>query len=115
VIVTGVDVTCNVTILVGYDPADVVSRVGDALRSYLDPAKWAIDVNDNPNDPKTWNNINTVYYLEVSSVINLVGGVGRIVDLRIGPAAGAQYATDLTLPGVVALPSPGTFNITYTL
>jgi hypothetical protein len=114
VIVTGVDVTCNVTILEGYDPVDVVGRVGDTLRNYFDPAKWGIDVNDNPNDPKTWNNINTVYYLEVSSVINLVGGVGRITDLRIGPAGGAQYAADLTLPGVVTLPSPGTFNITYT-
>jgi hypothetical protein len=113
VTVTGVDITSTVTVLEGYDPVDTTSRVAGALTSYLDPSKWGMDINDNPDDPKTWNNINTVYYLEVSSVINLVGGVGRITDLRIGPAGGAQYAADLTLPGVVTLPTPGTFNISH--
>jgi hypothetical protein len=112
--VTGIDVTCSVTVLSGYDPADVVSRIVGALQSYLDPSKWGMDIQDNPDDPKTWNNINTIYYLEISTVINNVGGVNRIVVLRMGLAGGAQYPADLTIPGVVPLPTPGTLNITYT-
>jgi hypothetical protein len=109
-----VDVTANITVLDGYDPGDTISRVQQSLSNYLDPATWGVEPTDNPADPKTWDNVAMVYYLEVSTVINNVGGVDRVTDLRIGANGGPQYAADLALPGVVPLPHPGSLVVTYT-
>lgn len=107
-----VDVTVDISVLPGYDPVDVAARVSAAIDSFLDPSIWGIDPTDNPADPKTWNNTTTVYYLELATAINNVGGVDRITQLVIGLAGGSLSSGDVVLSGVVPLPSPGTVTVT---
>jgi Baseplate J-like protein len=108
---TAVDVIVSITVYQGYDPIDVASRVQIMIDSFLDPAIWGIDPNDNADDPKTWTNIDTIYYLELATAINNVAGVNRVTSLVFGISGGSLAAADLVLPGVVPLPNPGQIQV----
>jgi len=99
-----IDVSVTVKVLSGYDPTEVASRVEAAVIAYLNPANWGVSQDDDPNDPQTWVNEQTIYYLELATVINNVAGVDRITALTLGAHGGAQVATDYVLNGVVPLP-----------
>lgn len=111
-IVRIIDVSTTVTVLPGYNPTDVAARVQAVIANFLSPALWGMDDNDNRNDPKTWTNKNTIYYLELATAINNVGGVDRITLLSIGLHGGAMNPADYVMAGVVTLPNPGTITVT---
>jgi uncharacterized phage protein gp47/JayE len=112
VFVRSIDVTTSITVLPGYSAADTASRVTSAIQYFLNPALWGMDPNDNKNDPKTWINKSTIYYLEMSTAINNVGGVDRIVSLTLGLHNGPQAPQDYVMQGVVTIPNPGTILVT---
>jgi hypothetical protein len=107
-----IDVTTSITVLPGFSASDTASRVQSAITYFLNPAIWGMDINDNQNDPKTWTNKNTIYYLELSTAINNVGGVDRITLLTIGLHSGPQSPQDYVMQGVVTIPNPGTILVT---
>lgn len=106
-----IDITAHFTVLPSYDLTDVQSRVYAAIQTYTDPSLWGIADTDDPNDPKTWINETTIYYLELSTIINNVPGVDRITLLQIGPHGGALAADDYVMAGVAPLPSPQTITV----
>lgn len=109
--VNQVDVNVHINVRADYSLTDVQSRVYSAVTNYLDPRYWGIGVNDNPNDPQTWNNITTVYYLELAALINDIPGVDRITLLELGIHLAALAASDLALTGVAPIPNPNTITV----
>ena len=107
-----IDVSVTVTVLPGYNPTDVAARTQAVIQSYLSPAIWGMDDNDNRNDPKTWTNTTIIYYLELATAINNVGGVDRITLLTLGPHLGTLNPADYTMTGVVPIPTPSTITVT---
>lgn len=111
---TAIDVTVNVTVLSGEDPATVVAAIETALTNYLDPATWGTTADDD----RAWSNVTTVRYLEIATVINNVSGVdtitttGGLFDLEIGISGGALGRADVDIPGVVPLADAGTLTVT---
>jgi hypothetical protein len=97
---TTINVAFTVTIFPNFDPVDVVQRSIDAVNSYLSPATWGTPPNA---DARTWMNVTTVAYLEVSTVINNVEGVDRVMTLTVNGGT-----ADVNMTGVATLPRPGT-------
>jgi hypothetical protein len=103
---TAVDVTTTVKALVGWNQSDVDEAVTQALSDYLSPSTWGAPI----GDAIGWENITAVRYLELATVINNVQGVDYITALSFGtPTLGS---TDVTLPGMFPLPTPGAINVT---
>lgn len=100
-----IDVTVNFTTTAGYSPTEVAGRVTDAIQNFLDPRYWGISDIDDPNDPKTWNNVTVIRYLELGTAINNVAGVDVVTLLTLGPHSGTLAAQDLVLTGLVPLPN----------
>lgn len=110
-----IDVTVQVKVAVGFDPATVQANVVGAINNYLSPANWGVGIagTDSANDPQTWVNATTLYKFELAQVINGVDGVERIngpLQTSIHPNAVAEQ--DLALAGVVALTTPNTITVT---
>lgn len=106
-----IDVTIHFTTLVGYSISDVETRVTTAIQTFLDPAMWGITGNDNPNDPRTWNNTTLIRYLDLANVIKNVSGVDVINLLELGLHGGSLLSTDLDLSGIVPLPALTTLSV----
>jgi uncharacterized phage protein gp47/JayE len=106
-VISTVDVTTNFTVLSGYSIDDTEVRVESALRTYLDPRYWGVDRTDDSSNPISWNNITIVRYLELATLINNIPGVDIVTLLSIGVNGGPQTNQDITLSGVVPLPTPG--------
>lgn len=109
-IISQVDVTTHVKLASGYSASDVQARIVSNIQAYLDPKKWGIDRNDDPNDPQTWNNITIIRYDDLVWIVRGTPGVDYIVDLTVGLHGGAMSAADLNLTGVVPLPNYNTIT-----
>lgn len=113
--VNQIDVTVQVKVAAGFDPATVQTNVVAAINNYLAPSNWGIPPPgaDSSNDPQVWINATTLYKFELAQVINGVDGVERIngaLQTSIHPNAVAEQ--DLPLAGVVALTTPNTITVT---
>ncbi len=104
--ITPVAVTFTAVAYKGYDTADVQSRAVAAVSEYLNPATWG---RANAGDTFSWVADNIVRYLEVATAINNVEGLHYISALTVNGGA-----VDVTLPGVVALPTAGVITATIT-
>lgn len=97
---TTVNIAFTATTYPGYDAADAIDRAEVAIQAYLSPAAWGIGPNDTD---QTWTNLTIVRYLEIATVINNTEGINAITVLTINGSA-----ADLTLGGVIPLPTVGT-------
>lgn len=107
----GIDVDFTITILDGYDEADVNAAVVAALEDALDPAKWGLpDAAADHVDEKRWINRRTLYYQDLVTVVNNVAGVDVYTKLEVGPEGEAKGTADLSLKGAAPLPAPATIQ-----
>jgi uncharacterized phage protein gp47/JayE len=109
-----IDVTTAVVMNVGYQAADIINRVQQAIINFLNPATWGISPSDNPNDPITWINTPTINRLELASAITTVVGVNVINTLTLGAHGGAQSAADYLMPGKAPVPFTQVADLTVT-
>lgn len=113
--INNIDVTVQVKVLPGFDPAGVQAGVEAAIRDYLDPSNWGRPSGgtDTSSDPHAFVNQTVIYKFELASVINSVSGVDRIdgaLQMAISPNAVAEQ--DLTLAGIVPLPNADDITVT---
>lgn len=113
---TTIGVTVNVTHTADYAAATVVSNVEAALANYFDPANWglratheALGVSELSED---WLKQDTIYYLELTTLVNNVEGVDRVTSLTFGVEGMAFATSDLIIPGAAPLTRPGTMTVT---
>jgi hypothetical protein len=111
---TTIDVTVDVTAYPGYEQADVIARVEDALGAYLSPASWGVPPYGDTSG-RSWINDPVVRYLEVAEVVNETEGVHYIGALTIGEHGSALGTADVAMDGVAPLPRAGTFAVTVTV
>jgi hypothetical protein len=100
---TTVDLAYSIHLYPGFDPADVTARVTAMLQDLLSPAGWGI--------PKTedtgWVADNVVRKNKLIDLIGDVSGVDYVSTLTI---TGADGAGNVTLPGTIGLPRPGSIT-----
>ncbi len=107
-VVTLVDVTTTFHTLTGWAVADVEDLVLGTINDFLDSSVWGIQTDgDNPANPITWNNTTVIRYNEFVTAISNTQGVDYVDTLTFGEHGSSQAAADLTLTGVVPLPTPG--------
>jgi hypothetical protein len=106
---TTIDVTFQVKVYPGYDPAEVAGRVITQLQTYLSPASWGQPPYGDTS-ARSWINDTTVRYLEVAEQINRVDGVNYIVTLTIGPHGGTMGTADVPMTGPAGLAKAGTIT-----
>jgi baseplate J-like protein len=107
---TTVSVTYSVVAYPGFDPIDLAARIDETLAATLSPANWGRPSNfGDPGSPDAWYNEPVVRKNKIIDLIADVEGVNYVVDVTITGSAGTvDGAGDLTMPGSVALPRPGT-------
>jgi hypothetical protein len=98
---TAVDITYDLQTTVDGDPASTVAAVDAALASYLSPATWGVTA----DNPREWDKVDKVRYLEVAQVINNVDGVDYINSLTVNGGT-----ADVNLPGAMPLATAGTIS-----
>jgi hypothetical protein len=107
---TEVDVTVKVAVEVGYDPSTVVAAVEARLNEYLSPANWGLPkVGDGA--AVGWDNVLKVYFLELVSEVDRVGGVNRVVSLQLAEHGDPPGTADVSLAGVAPLARPGDIEV----
>lgn len=94
---TNIAVDFTVVAAAGYDLADLGARCIAAVQAYLAPGTWGGSA-----DSREWNGENTVRYLEVAQVLNMVDGVRYVQNLTINGGV-----VDVPLAGVAPLPTVG--------
>jgi len=72
--------------------------------NYLNPTIWGITMSDNPNDPKTWNNLTAIRYIDLGAAVRDTPGVEYVAGLTIGLHGQTQSSDDLDLNGIAPLP-----------
>lgn len=100
---TAVDIDFTVIAFPGYSATTVHDAAVDALAKYLDAATWGVDPGDTLQ--LSWTNETDVRYLEVASVLNAVPGVRYVSALTLDSGT-----ADVTLDGVVTLPTAGSIT-----
>lgn len=108
---TTIDVTASIVSLPGFNHADVCAAVETALENYLTPINWGRREGFG-QIPTTWVNSSTVYYLELTTLVNNVPGVDRINTLTFKKTGGSHNTTNVSLTGDVPLTQPGAIAIT---
>lgn len=105
---TVVDVTYEIHSYPGYGRDDLLARVDSMLADTLTPGNWGRPKNQgDPTRPVPWFADNVVRVNKLIDLIGDVEGVDYVTTLTI---AGAGVDGNLTLPGTVALPRPGTMT-----
>jgi hypothetical protein len=106
---TPIDVDWHVVAYLGYDADDLTARINGTLEQVLSPQGWGISQGSSgmPSTVPDWTNDTTVRGMKLVQVIGDVPGVNYVEALSIN--GGANFA-DFTMPGAVALPTPGTFT-----
>lgn len=103
---TAVDVRYDAVAAPGYDPADVRTRATAALGAYLAPRDWG-KPRIGSGDPREWSNTPVVRKFEVAEVLNRVEGLDYLTALTMRIGTNAFAEADITLPGVVPMPTAG--------
>lgn len=102
---TTIDIAYVVVARPGRDVAVIKSAIDAGLEAFVDPAQWG----STPDEPNMWTNEVLVRYLSVAEVVLSVEGVAYISTLTVNGGT-----TDVTMSGVIALPTPGTIGGTVT-
>lgn len=105
---TEFDVVTQIVVAPGFDEVTVISSVEARLAEYLDPAKWGLPTS---GESSGWVNRTTLYVNELISEIDRVGGVERVISVKIAKHEGTPEAKDLELAGVAPLARPGTIEV----
>ena len=108
---TEIDVEVDVTVLAGFDAAAVVAAVEARLTAYLSPANWGLPT-IGASTSVDWENQETVHLNELISEVDRVGGVGRVVTLKLAESGDPLAAADVALAGVAPLTEPGEIEAT---
>lgn len=113
---TTIDVTFAAKVKPGYDATTTELAAEQAVTDYLSPKNWGLPGSQNPGDSvvASWTDTPVVRYLELSQVINNIGGIDYITSLTFRVAGGTMDVLDITLAGVAALPRPGAIAGTVT-
>jgi hypothetical protein len=106
---TTVNVAYEVRPYPNFDPTDLVSRLNEMLAGALSPAGWGIPSSGDSQDVG-WVNDPLVRKNKIIDLMSGVEGVNYIGAVTITGSAGTVSGGDLTMPGIVALPRPGTFT-----
>lgn len=91
---TDVDVVYEGVCRPGFNPADVQAAADAAVLAFLSPALWALP---QEGDVRGWENRDTVYHQDISTVLNNVQGFERWTTLTINGVA-ADFALDVPAP-----------------
>jgi hypothetical protein len=95
----------------GFDEDDLYQRVDDAITAFLSPSTWG--------DPKSSSGEAMSFFapspvVRRNKLIDIIGdvdGVDYVIDVQITGSAGTVDSNgDLTMPGTIALPLPGTIS-----
>lgn len=105
---TKIDVTASVVVEAGFDPEAIAAAVKARLEEYFAPSAWGLPKN---GEGSGWVNRTSVYFNDVISEIDRVGGVDRVKSLEIGKHGGSLGTKDIELTGVAPLAEPGTLAI----
>jgi hypothetical protein len=107
--ITTVNVAFTAVAYAGYDPATVEAAAEEAVRDYLDPAKWGTPQSGDASSNGGWVDQPNVDRFEIATVLNEVEGLNRVTALTIN-----GDVLDITLTGKAALASAGTVAGTVT-
>jgi hypothetical protein len=109
-------VSCQVSVLPGYDPSSAAAGVQAAIISYLSPATWG-----NPGavstGQSTWlnsgNGFNIVRFNSLIGVAESVPAVAYVPNggLQLGFTASPSGTVDLLMPGPAPLPQSSTSTV----
>jgi hypothetical protein len=110
---TAIDLLAEVVVAAGFDPAAVLAAVELRLAAYLDPANWGLPVGyGDPGNSSGWVNTDTVYRNELIAEVSNVGGVDRVVTLKLAKAGAELKASEsIALPGIAPLTEPGSIEV----
>lgn len=110
---TEIDVTWEVVSYLNYDADDLTARINATLADALSPAQYGSEpAGDISGGPPDWTNDPTIRAMKLVQIVGDVQGVDYVEALSIN--AGANFA-DFTMPGTVALPTPGAMTGTVDL
>lgn len=109
---TTVNVAWAVVSYPGFDLVDLEDRINATLTDLLSPSNWGRPKNfGDPGTPDSWYNEPVVRRLKLVDVVGDVEGVNYVTTMTITGSAGTVDGNgDLTMPGSVALPRPGTIG-----
>lgn len=110
---TSIDVQVTIKPEVGADPNALQTNTVQAITDYLSPAMWGVPgpQREGGSDPTDWISSNVIRYLEVAQVINNIPGCAYIVSLQTAIHNASPNVVDITMPGDVALPTPGSIVV----
>lgn len=105
---TTINVTYSVKAMATHDPAALIENIDAILGEELSPTHWGSTRQDVRSSD--WDNDPVVRKNKLIDLIADVAGVAYVVDVDITGSAGSASGDDWTMPGVVALPLPGTMT-----
>ena len=110
---TSIDVQTTIKPEVGADPNALQTNTVNAITNYLSPNQWGVPgpQREGGSDPTDWISDNHVRYLEIAQIINNVAGCAYIVSLQTAIHNASPNVVDITMPGDVALPMPGSIVV----
>lgn len=105
---TEIDVDWAVVAYLNYDATDLETRINATLAEALSPSLYGSQpAGDISGGPPSWTNDPTIRAMKLVQVVGDVQGVDYVTALSIN--GGADF-DDFTMPGEVALPTPGTMT-----
>lgn len=108
---TTVNVTYSVKPYSGYDAVDLVARIDARLAEWLSPTEWGLPQSGDPGTALSAYTDAVVRRNKLIDIIADVEGVDYVDTLTITGSAGTVDGNgNLTMPGSIALPHPGTFT-----
>jgi hypothetical protein len=110
---TTVNVTYSVKLYPAADPTDAIARIDAALAAELSPDSWGSPKYTRDRPQPTWYNDPVVRKNKLIDLIGDVEGVDYVNDLTLSVPGGTpapDAGGNLTMPGAVALPRPGTMT-----
>jgi hypothetical protein len=107
---TPIDVEAKIEVETGFDPTSTASAAKERLAEIFDQAKWGLPTQGDSGSG--WVNRSFVYYLKLVGEVEKVGGVGRVIELKLGKHGKSLGTADLELEGIAPLTKPGTFTVT---
>ena len=115
---TSIDVQVTVVADTGTDHTALQSNVYQALANWLNPSTWglpdvvATGTSPAAIDPTEWENETVVRYFKAVQIVDNVPGVRYISSLQTAIHGSSPNTVDITLPGVVTMPTVGSIVVT---
>jgi hypothetical protein len=110
---TEIDVRATVVAYPGYDAATVEANAQSTLATWLSPQGWGEPPTVPGGTSAGWVADDTVRLYEAIDYLNRADGVHYVVSVELKKSSDSTWSSaDVVLTGPVALPRPGTFEIT---